>query len=95
MKKNTEVLPTGHGTPNTPHQGGDGSHLNLEGVSLYMASLGGRGNHNTSATGRDTRWTSRRGGDCSGSTSNTHGEGGRFIGDEVRASEGAYKGGGT
>ena len=93
MEKDPVVVPTGQGTPNTPHHGGAGTHLNSEGGPLQAAHPGGRGNPDTSVTGRDRGRTPSRGGNISGSAGTMHGAGGRKFWDEGGTYKGLDKGG--
>ena len=79
MEKNTVVVPTGQGTPNTSQHGGAGSHLKHEVGPLQAVYLGGRGDTNNSATGRDTGRNPRRGVDRSESFGTMNGASGRNI----------------
>ena len=89
------VVPTGQGSPATPHHGGSGTHLNPEGGPLQAAPLVGRGDTNTSETRRNPIQNPVWGVYYSVSTGTVHGSRGRYIGDEGISYEGVYRGGDT
>ena len=91
MEQDPELVTTIQGSPNIPQHRGTGTHLNSEVGSLQVAPSGGRGNPNTSTTGKYHRQTHVKGGYCSFSADTMNGTGGRTIGDEGRTLEGMAK----
>ena len=93
MEQDTEVVPRGQGSPNSPHKKGTGTHINPEGGSLQAVPARGQGNTNTSTTGKYHGRTPGRREDCSGSADTTDGTVGRNICHEGRTLESMDKGG--
>ena len=93
MEKDPEVVRTGQGTPENPHQGDTVAHINPEGVPIHTVQFGGQGDPDTSETGEDIGQTPGRVGDHSDSAGTIHGVVGRSIGFESRTYEGLDKGG--
>ena len=67
MEQYTVMVPIVQETPDTPHQVGSVEHLNPAVGTLQVSPPVGRGDKNTSATGRDHGRTPGRVGDSSGS----------------------------
>ena len=84
MEQNLEVLPRVQGGPNAPHQIGTETHLNTEGGSLQVAPDVGRGNPDTSTTGKYFRYTPGRRGYYSRSGETMDETGGSTVGHEGR-----------
>ena len=91
MDQDTEVVPTGQGSPSNPHQRGTGTRLNPKGGTLQAAPLGGRGNPDTITISKDHGQTPGRGLDCSDIADTMNGMGGSNSGDEDRTLEGMAK----
>ena len=87
MEQDTEVVTRIQGSPISPHQRGNGTHINPLGGSLQVAPTGGRTNPITGAAGKYHGQASRRRRYCSDSAKTLGGTGGRTIGHEGREPE--------